>query len=181
MRQKACLSDVLKHNSQFHPKELASKILENNCDFMVSEKRAPVALIGAEGSGNTWVRGLLERSSGFCTGFNFCDYVMRMNGFIGENINSGSVLVVKTHMKMPQWIGSQKKIGNRYETRYGSAIFLLRNPYYSLIAEWNRRLTNDVLIKQHRPHNESHINVAPKEIWCKLFWMPHCTQRNKSL
>ena len=74
---------------------------------MNGAKRDPVALASAEGSGNTWVRGLLERATGFCTGFNFCDYVMRMKGFIGDNINSGSVLVVKTHMDKPQWVGEE--------------------------------------------------------------------------
>lgn len=142
---------------------------DNDCNFMDGKGRDPVALSGAEGSGNTWVRGLLEKTSGFCTGFNFCDYIMRMKGFIGENINSGSVLVVKTHMDKPTWVGEirSKAFTNSFVANYASAIFLLRNPYDSLIAEWNRRLTNTVLIKEHLPHNESHTNVAPKEIWCK--------------
>ena len=162
VRQKNCLAETIKHKN-LNPKEF---LPENSCNFMDGRKRAPVALASAEGSGNTWIRGLLEKGSGFCTGFNFCDYIMRMKGFIGEGMNSGSVLVVKTHMKMPQWIGSKRKVSTA-EARYGSGILLLRNPYYSLIAEWNRRLTNNVLIKQHQPHNESHVNVAPKEIWCK--------------
>jgi hypothetical protein len=158
-RKRSCLAKASKH---FPLEEINS---DNNCGFINGRERAPVALASAEGSGNTWVRGLLEKSSGVCTGFSFCDHVMRREGFIGENINSGCVLVVKTHMKMPQWIGSIKQY--KYEANYGSAIFLLRNPYYSLIAEWNRRLTNTVMKKEHRPHNESHTNVAPKEIWCK--------------
>lgn len=166
-RLRMCLTEVSKNNKKVPPKELVSRIVDNNCIFIPEgKKRAPVALVSAEGSGNTWVRGLLEKSSGFCTGFNFCDYVMRMKGFVGENINSGSVLVVKTHTKMPQWIGSKTK-KNRNEAAYGSGILLVRNPYDSLIAEWNRRLTNNVLIKQGMPHNESHVNVALKEIWCK--------------
>lgn len=165
-RQKACNMEVFKNNRDVHPKQLQSMILENDCNFMDGKGRAPVALVSAEGSGNTWVRGLLEKATGICTGFNFCDYIMRMKGFIGDNINSGSVLVVKTHMDKPQWIGNTK-IFNRFEAKYGSAIFLLRNPYDSLIAEWNRRLTNDIMIKRKMPHNESHTNVAPKEIWCE--------------
>lgn len=165
--QKTCLAEISKQNRGVPQKELASRTLENDCNFMDGKKRNAVALASSEGSGNTWIRGLLERASGICTGFNFCDYVMRMKGFIGENINTGSVLVVKTHMDTPNWTGSSKKHPNKFEGKYGSCIFLVRNPYDALIAEWNRRLTNNVLIKKHLPHNESHTNVAPKDIWCK--------------
>lgn len=166
LRQKDCLSKVAKaHKKPVPMKDIFSKVTGSNCLF-IGGTRDPVALASSEGSGNTWVRGLLEKGSGFCTGFNFCDYMMRMKGFIGENINSGSVLVVKTHMKRPQWLGSEVKI-SKYEATYGSGIFLLRNPLHSLVAEWNRKLTNEVMIKEKRPHKESHINVAPKEIWCK--------------
>lgn len=168
IRQRSCYNEIAKNHRGVPPKQLQSMVLENDCNFMNGGKRDPVALASAEGSGNTWIRGLLEKVTGICTGFNFCDYVMRMKGFIGDNINSGSVLVVKTHMDTPQWVGeAMKKPINKYEAKYGSGIFLMRNPYDSLIAEWNRRLTNDVLIKKKMPHNESHTNVAPAEIWCK--------------
>ena len=167
-RQKTCLAEISKQNRGVSQKELASRTLENDCIFMDGKKRNAVALTSSEGSGNTWIRGLLERATGICTGFNFCDFVMRMKGFIGENINTGSVLVVKTHMDTPNWTGSTKKYPNKFEGKYGSCIFLVRNPHDALIAEWNRRLTNNVLIKKNLPHNESHTNVAPKEIWCKF-------------
>ena len=38
------------------------------CHFMNGTHRAPVALISFPGSGNTWVRGLLEKVTGVCTG-----------------------------------------------------------------------------------------------------------------
>ena len=38
------------------------------CHFMNGTHRAPVALISFPGSGNTWIRGLLEKATGFCTG-----------------------------------------------------------------------------------------------------------------
>ena len=160
IRMKSCLLEVVKRNEDF-------QVFDNDCNFMNGEGRSPVALASAEGSGNTWVRGLLERATGICTGFNFCDYVMRMKGFIGDNINSGNVLVVKTHTVYPQWTELNNYKYNRLEARYGSAIFLLRNPYDSLIAEWNRRLTNGVMRKRHLPHEESHVNRVPREIWCK--------------
>ena len=39
------------------------------CRFLNGEgKRGPVALVSLPGSGNTWVRGLLEQATGICTG-----------------------------------------------------------------------------------------------------------------
>ena len=42
--------------------------LSGECRFMRGEGRAPVALVSLPGSGNTWVRGLLEKATGICTG-----------------------------------------------------------------------------------------------------------------
>ena len=39
-----------------------------SCHFMDGSNRAPVALASFEGSGNTWIRGLLEEVTGICTG-----------------------------------------------------------------------------------------------------------------
>ena len=38
------------------------------CRFMDGTNRYPVALASLPGSGNTWVRGLLEQATGICTG-----------------------------------------------------------------------------------------------------------------
>lgn len=143
-------------------------IKDGNCSFIDGRNRLPVALVSTEGSGNTWVRGLLEKATGICTGFVYCDFMMRAHGFIGENIKSGSVLVVKTHTHWPQWYGENYNHPKLDEPHYGSAIFILRNPLDSLVAEWNRRVTNMFLIKNNLPHNESHTNVAPRKYWSKL-------------
>ena len=42
------------------------------CHFMNGTNRAPVALVSFPGSGNTWVRGLLEQATGVCTGRSVC-------------------------------------------------------------------------------------------------------------
>ena len=39
-----------------------------SCHFMDGTNRYPVALVSFPGSGNTWVRGLLEQATGICTG-----------------------------------------------------------------------------------------------------------------
>ena len=165
--EKACQKSCLR---QIPPGLLKNRqmLKENNCSFMNGQNRLPVALISPEGSGNTWVRGLLEKATGICTGFIYCDSVMRMNGYIGEDIKSGSVLVAKTHTWEPRWSGIKYKHWNKADSYYGSAVFILRNPYHAAIAEWNRRVTNNFIIPQHLPHNESHTNTVPKKFWGKM-------------
>ena len=142
-----------KRDSKFNLKE-------NNCSFINGSHRLAVALASTSGSGNTWIRGLLEKATGICTGFLYCDFAMRREGFIGEGVKSGSVLVVKTHTISPKWYGSRQAYMD--DPYYGSAIYILRNPYKSMIAEWNRRVTYDIL---KLPHNESHTNVIQEKFW----------------
>ena len=42
------------------------------CHFMNGTNWAAVALVSFPGSGNTWVRGLLEQATGVCTGRSVC-------------------------------------------------------------------------------------------------------------
>ncbi len=72
------------------------------CHFMNGTNRRTVLLMSYPGSGNTWVRGLLERATGICTGSVYCDSALKRGGFNGENIFSGTVLVTKSHS--PNWV-----------------------------------------------------------------------------
>lgn len=56
-----CLAKVL-HRHQ------ASPLAPAGCHFMDGRNRAAVALASFPGSGNTWLRGLLEQATGICTG-----------------------------------------------------------------------------------------------------------------
>ena len=77
------------------------------CHFMNGEGRAPVALASLPGSGNTWIRGLLEQATEICSGSaHSCDVELRVGGFSGEAVRSSSVLVVKTHKLGPVWTRS---------------------------------------------------------------------------
>ena len=42
--------------------------MDGSCRFINGSRRAAVALVSFPGSGNTWVRGLLEKATGVCTG-----------------------------------------------------------------------------------------------------------------
>lgn len=119
----------------------------SSCHFINGSGRAPIALASFPGSGNTWVRGLLQRATGVCTGGIYCDKALRLADHPGESIRSGSVLVVKTHDPLPRWTGGTYLRFHPYMDLYGkvqniplfqSAILLIRNPYHALISEWNR-------------------------------------------
>lgn len=122
-----------------------SQVENGTCRFVNRHSRGTVALASFPGSGNTWVRGLLEMATGICTGAFVCDISLRTRGFAGENIQSGSVLVVKTHRWSPWWTGEDKPAwmeGLHAEVAYSAAIVLVRNPFDALVAEWNREVAN---------------------------------------
>ena len=143
-------------------KQSGVKIEQSICKFLPYKDRAPVALSSPPGSGNTWLRGLLERATGVCTGYHLCDTEMRARGFLGEKIVSGKVLVVKTHSSIPQWVGERVRVS--WEGSYGSAVLLIRNPVQAVIAEWNRIMTIEMK-KNGTQTNGSHINVVSAAIF----------------
>ena len=53
---------------QLNSKSVHDTGMHGECRFMKGEGRAAVALASLPGSGNTWVRGLLEKATGICTG-----------------------------------------------------------------------------------------------------------------
>ena len=108
------------------------------CRFMKGVTRQPVGLVSVPGSGNTWVRGLLEIATGICTGSIYCDHPLRNAGMIGEYVKTGRVLVVKTHTSDYQWNEVILEKRNEDDALYESAILLIRNPFNAFVAEWNR-------------------------------------------
>ena len=110
------------------------------CQFMNTTGHSRVALVSLPGSGNTWLRGLLERATSVCTGSLFCDKTLRAGGMCGEGLREG-VLVVKTHDTRLQWTNVAYRNGMWSDTRpfFDAAIVLVRSPFRALIAEWNRQ------------------------------------------
>ena len=134
----------------------------SRCQFINGTGRDPVALVSLPGSGNTWVRGLLEHMTGVCTGAIYCDISLRSHGFTGEYVRGSSVLVVKTHENSPLWINTRNYPKKRNcQGRFGSAIFILRNPFNALVAEWNRKVANNFTIRT--TNLKSHTEAAGKE------------------
>lgn len=87
-----------------------------------------VALASFPGSGNTWLRYLLQQATGLLTGSVYKDYALLKNGFPAESIANGSVLVVKTH-----------EFGPKSRSKFDRVVLLVRDPFASLLAEFNRR------------------------------------------
>ena len=61
-------SHFVLHGSSCRQSPLRFVTKKTGCHFMNGTNRAPVALVSFPGSGNTWVRGLLEQATGICTG-----------------------------------------------------------------------------------------------------------------
>ncbi len=101
------------------------------CKYPLGYKAAPgpvTALASFPGSGNTWLRYLLQQATGLLTGSVYKDYALLKNGFPGENVVNGSVLAVKTH-----------EFGPDSRKAFDRVILLVRDPFSSLKAEFNRR------------------------------------------
>ncbi|CAL4082343.1 unnamed protein product, partial [Meganyctiphanes norvegica] len=86
------------------------------------------ALVSFPGSGNTWLRHLLQQVTGYFTGSVYKDKILMKNGFPAESVCNGSVIAVKTH----EW-------GPKHRNKFNRAILMLRDPYLSIQAEFNRQ------------------------------------------
>ncbi|KAB0791171.1 hypothetical protein PPYR_02971 [Photinus pyralis] len=90
--------------------------------------KPPIALASFPGSGNTWLRYLLQQATGVYTGSVYKDYGLLKSGFPAESISNGSVLVVKTH----EWGANARK-------QFSKAVLLVRAPANAIQAEFNRQ------------------------------------------
>lgn len=95
----------------------------------LSEQKLPiVALSSFPGSGNTWVRHLVQQISGIYTGSVYKDQGLRKHGFPAEGIQNSSVIAIKTH-----------ELGDEKREVFDKAILLVRNPFDAMLAEFNRQ------------------------------------------
>ncbi|XP_066952435.1 sialate:O-sulfotransferase 2-like [Macrobrachium rosenbergii] len=85
----------------------------------------PIWLLSYPGSGNTWLRYLLEGATGIFTGSIYDDKILYEGGYLGEleDDKSGRTLTQKTHETVSDFDIP--------------TIILIRNPKSSLKANWN--------------------------------------------
>jgi len=91
-------------------------------------QRGMVGLISFPGSGNSWVRQLLETSTGVFTGSVYCDPSYIQAGMIGEGIHSNFVAAVKCH-----------GCGSKVVKNFSKIIYIVRNPFDTFFADFNRK------------------------------------------
>ncbi|XP_065072422.1 WSCD family member AGAP003962 [Ochlerotatus camptorhynchus] len=117
------------NSNKFNTNKIAtSDRIVNDGHQKSSNKRELTALVSFPGSGNTWLRYLLQQSTGMFTGSVYKDYGLLKSGFPAENVANSSVLVVKTHEWGPQaW------------APYSKVILLIRDPEKAILAEFNRQ------------------------------------------
>uniref|UniRef100_A0A8C5LYA1 WSC domain containing 1 n=1 Tax=Leptobrachium leishanense TaxID=445787 RepID=A0A8C5LYA1_9ANUR len=116
--------------------------------FLPPKSKVFVALSSFPGTGNTWVRHLIEHGTGYYTGSYYFDGTLYNKGFKGEKDHwrSGRTICVKTH-----------ESGKREVEMYDSSILLIRNPYKALMAEFNRKCAG-------------HLGYATERHWKSKEW-----------
>ncbi|XP_031433348.1 WSC domain-containing protein 2-like isoform X3 [Clupea harengus] len=128
-----------------------TEVQDNRCmnrSFLLDQPKQLIALASFPGSGNTWARHLIELGTGFYTGSYYFDRSLFDKGFKGEKDDwrSGRNICIKTHES------SKKEI-----EAFDSSILLIRNPYRTLMAEFNRKYGG-------------HVGFAPMLLWKGKTW-----------
>ncbi|KAK4289142.1 hypothetical protein Pmani_037874 [Petrolisthes manimaculis] len=99
----------------------------------------PVQLVSVPSSGSTWLRYLLEASTGFFTGSNYNDTLLYKEGFLGEKggVHEGGTLVQRTH-GAAWFLLYIHDLQDRYDYINSSipTILLLRDPARTIISYW---------------------------------------------
>ena len=119
---------------------------QQNCRNMSFKNSGPiVALASIAGSGNSWVRQLLESATGIYSGDVYCDPAYVKAGMIGEGVDTNNVLAVKIHY-VPSFV---KKV-----LKNDKAIYVVRSPFGAILSENNRYIARTS--KKYRPLGNFH-------------------------
>ena len=103
-----------------------------NCKNMSFKSSGPTVALGSfPGSGNSWVRQLLESATGIYTGALYCDGSYLAVGMMGEGVTTNNVLAVKTH----DW-----PTGTKAKINPDKGIYVVRSPFGAILSEHNRYL-----------------------------------------
>lgn len=101
-----------------------------HCKEMSFKSSGPiVALASFPGSGNSWVRQLLESATGIYTGAVYCDKSYIERGMIGEGVYTENVIAIKIHYAPSE----AKELLN-----HDKAIYIIRSPFGAILSEQNR-------------------------------------------
>lgn len=95
------------------------------------------ALASYPGSGNTWLRYLLQQATGIVTGSVYNSAPLKQSAFPAEGIFNGSVLAIKTH------VGRKPPPNPLWPVKFDRVIVLVRDPFQALLAEFNRQQSHN--------------------------------------
>ena len=105
------------------------------CRNMTFQSAGPIVALGSfPGSGNSWVRELLESATGIYTGAVYCDGSFVAAGMIGEGVTTENVIAVKSH-------DSPSKTKSRIN--HTRAIYIVRSPFRSFLSEHIRYIAKE--------------------------------------
>ena len=113
-------------------------------------------LISKPGSGNTWLRYLIQQLSGIKTGSFYNDKLLKQSG-MAENVRNGEVAVVKSH----------RMRSRKCKDKYDKIIFLIRNPINASLAEFHRR------------KGGGHVGFARKRAFKQKKWQKYIKKFSK--
>ncbi|XP_071817988.1 sialate:O-sulfotransferase 1-like [Apostichopus japonicus] len=160
--------DILNADPEEGKKEGAteSKIQQqDNCilnrKFMPNGSMPLILLLSIPGSGNTWVRYLLERASGIYTGSIYHGVGTGDDDnaiFRASEVCSKTTLVVKAHSP------------NVKQCDIDGAIMLVRNPYGAILAEFNRQIsdkTSNAPISAFKSEAWKNFTIRASSRWSK--------------
>lgn len=122
-------------------------------DFAPAGTFPLTSLSSYPGSGNTWVRFLIEEYTGYYTGSIYSDKNLFKGGFKGEQEDwkTGQMIVIKAH-------------SFRDERELRDAVLLIRNPFDAILAEFNR-------LKGGAKGGDHHTGVATLDDFLSDDWV----------
>ena len=128
------------------------------CKTMSFQRSGPIVALGSvPGSGNSWVRQLLESATGVYTGAVYCDNSYIEEGMFGEGVTE-NVIAIKTHYSPNE---TKKLINHDID----KAIYIVRNLFECILSENNRELAKRLPNKIERHVIEVDYNYGKQTIY----------------
>ena len=119
-------------HTKFCRRSLKIPMVERKCHsqeemrFLTKEEadsRGLYMLTSFPGSGNTWLRLILEELTGIYTGSIYCDHLLAFSGHFGEGFPIRETIAVKAH---------HTSKGTTERPKF--VMYIVRNPYHSVLS-----------------------------------------------
>lgn len=132
--------------------------------------RVHVALSSFPGSGTTWLRYLIEQSTGLFTGSVECDMSLKHVGHMGEGVYTNQVAAVRVNHAYLNATDSNNTIFTNSlgictndSAQFDKVVIVLRNPYTAILSEYNRMVTHSHVEKLAMDHYRKFVTTAFRE------------------